>query len=105
MGIGRENLYQSLVEHPFTPISRRSTESAKEGAGGDLHPDPGLCQSLHRLVVRLDPGQALGMRKNGYKARYRQTEEQSFQTRGRNMMGGLDQHIARVSQGQQMPGT
>ena len=75
VGISREKMNATLVEHPFTPVSRISAKDTRKRTGRDLHPNPRFYQSLDSCVMRVDPGQALGMGDDGHIVRHQQIEE------------------------------
>ena len=105
MSIGRQNMYASLVEHSFGPVSRISTEKTSKRAGRELYPNAGLHQPLDGLVVRLDPAKPLWMGEDWNVARHQYIEKQVFQAGGCNVMWWFDQDVARISQGKQMAGS
>jgi hypothetical protein len=62
-------------------------------------------QILDGGVVRLDPRQALRMGQDGNVAGNDQLEEQIVQSERGDMVWGLDQNVARISQRQQLART
>ena len=102
MSIRGENADVPLVQHPLRPISRISTEGARERPRRDLHPDAGSGEPPDRIVVGGDPREALGMRQDRNVAGRQNSKKELLQPGGRHVMRGLDENVAGVGERQQM---
>ncbi len=103
MSIRGENADVPLVQHSLRPISRISAKGAREGPGRNLHPDPAPGQPHDGVVVPADPRQTLRMGQNWHVPGCQNSKKELFHARRRNVVGRLDQDVARVGQRHEMP--
>lgn len=102
MGVRREDMDEAFAEHSFAPIFRSASKCAGQRAGGDLHPDAARRELFHQFIMRLDPGEPLGVRNDRYVARRHDAEEEVAETWWRGVMRRFDQHVATIGERQQM---
>mgnify|MGYP000852554875 CR=1 FL=1 len=102
MRVAREYVDQSLIKHPFCPISRILSESASYRSCRELHPDSMSGEALHDRIMIIDPAQSFRVRQNRHVARNEDVEEELLDALGHCVVGWLDQHVAAGAQSRDM---
>lgn len=103
MGVGCQDMYQPLIQHPFSPILRSFTKSASQRTRRDLVPHSGTRHTLYDVVVLTQPAQAFRVRQNWYIPCDQDVKEELLHALGRHVMGWFYQNVPRIRQGQDAP--
>lgn len=102
MRVRRDDVGKAFAEHALAPIFGPLPEGARQGAGGNLHPDATLREIGHQLIMRLDPGQAFRMGDDRNITSRHDPEQEIAQTGRRRMMRRLDKNVSRICDREKM---
>jgi hypothetical protein len=102
MGVGRQDMDEAFIQHPFGPVLSARAERASERPGCDLHPNAVVGEALHHGVVAFDPGQPLWVGQDRNVASNQDLEKELFEPDWSHVVRRLDEYVAGVGKCQKM---